>query len=210
MKRIVVIVFATTALLGAGLVAGITTASAKVSGIKDGPYPSMSPDSTQCGTAWAIDTYNRDFTIEPQNNDGTWTVIESFDKGHILTLGDGQSGAAESPGACNGQVENSGHTLKGGIPGTFKGTETLQINTGAAYQGTGGCALINWGDLYSGWGSAGSNTPGDCVGTSAWVTQHFGNVGYSVTSFHFVYKAHKQTYTQDGADGESGDIFTGS
>lgn len=41
-----------------------------------GPYTSMSADSGTCGNDWANDTYDRHFSVKP-NNDGTYTVGSS-------------------------------------------------------------------------------------------------------------------------------------
>jgi hypothetical protein len=42
------------------------------------PYNGTSPDSGACGNDWAIDTFQRVFTVSRQNADGTYTVREDF------------------------------------------------------------------------------------------------------------------------------------
>ena len=58
-----------------------------------GPYTSSSPDSGTCGNDWAMDTFDRHFTVF-QNNDGSLLVVEQFKDGGFVTT------AGLSPGAC--------------------------------------------------------------------------------------------------------------
>ena len=177
----------------------------------DGPYASMSADSGTCGNAWAIDVYNRQFTIKPQNNDGSWTVVETFAKAKFMTLGDGQSGPGQSPDACDGaNPGNNGHVLAEGIAGTFKGTFTIIVNSGFSFVGNGGCGTL------SDWPQGANNglTPGDCT-TGSWIATHFPGAVYgsdaNVTKFNFTYKASvngtKRTWT-NADTGNVGDIYS--
>ncbi len=171
----------------------------------DGPYASMSADSGTCGNAWAEDMYNRQFTIKPQNNDGTWTVVESFQKARFITLGDGQAGVGQSPGGCD---TNNGGVLSEGIPGTFKGSFTIVVNPGFSFVGNGGCGTL------SDWPQGANNglQPGDCT-TGSWIATHFPGATYesdaNVTKFNIQYKAtvngNKRSWT-NADTGNIGDI----
>lgn len=173
----------------------------------DGPYAAMSPDSGTCGNAWAIDVYNRMFTIKPQNNDGSWTVVEQFQKARFMTLGDGQSGQGRSPDACD-SGGTSTNLLSEGIPGSFTGSFSIHVNPGFSFVGNGGCgALSDWPN-----GAGTGETPGDCT-TGSWIAAHFPGAVYgstaNVTTFSLTYKAKvcgtKQTWT-NADTGNVGDI----
>lgn len=170
----------------------------------DGPYASMSADSGTCGNAWAIDVYNRQFTIKPQNNDGSWTVIETFSKAKFITLGDGQSGSQQSPDACD-PGGNPAHTLAEGIAGTFKGTFTIIVNTGFSFVGNGGCGTL------SDWPQGANNglQPGDCT-TGSWIATHFPGAVYgsdaNVTKFNFTYKASVNGFNRTWTNADTGNV----
>lgn len=176
----------------------------------DGPYATTTPDSGSCGSNWAVDLFNRQFQILPQNSDGSWTVNQTFAKGSFMTLGNGQSGTGDSPGKCD-SGGNATHSLKEGITGTFSGSFTITVKPGFTYTGIGGCGtLADWPA-----GAGQGSTPGDCT-TGGWVATHFPGAVYgntaTVTSFNLKYKAKvngaHQTWT-NADTGNSGDIFSG-
>src|SRR5579862_2604448 len=103
----------------------------------DKPYTATTPDSGSCGNNWAIDLFTRQFVIHPQNTDGTWTVVEKFNNAKFITLGNGETGSASSPGACD--TGNTGHLLREGVSGTFAGSFTITIAAGHAYTSGQGC-----------------------------------------------------------------------
>ena len=74
-----------------------------------GPYNSMSTDSGTCGNDWAMDTFDRHFTVK-RNQDGTFTVVQQFKQGSFVT----NFGA--SPGTCE--------TTDGSPPGTVAAGKT--------------------------------------------------------------------------------------
>ncbi len=190
-------------------IAGAAGPAPQVGGsIIDGPYASATPDSGSCGNNWAVDLFNRQFEILPQNPDGSWTVKQTFLKGKFSSLGNGQSGSGDSPGKCD-SPDNASNQLKEGVTGTFKGSFTITVQPGFSYVGVGGCGtLADW-PVGAGQGS----TPGDCT-TGGWIQAHFPGAVYgstaTVTSYSITYKAKGQgltvfTWTNSNA-GDSGDI----
>jgi hypothetical protein len=214
MKRVFVTLFVAglLALLTVPLYAGGGTEGVvpQVSGsFVDKSYAAATPDSGTCGNNWAVDLFNRQFTVFPQNGDGSWTVEQKFLNGKFISLGNGQSGSASSPGACNSGPDN-GNTLKEGRPGTFSGSFTITVEPGFSFVGTGGCGtLADWPV-----GAGNGTTPGDCT-TKGWVETHFPGATYggtaTVTSFNVVYKAKiggvTKTWT-NSSSGNVGDICT--
>jgi len=212
MKRILIIPLATlglfTLLAVASISGGAEPGPLAGGSFSDGPYAAATPDSGSCGNNWAVDLFNRQFEILPQNPDGSWTVIQKFAKARFITLGDGQSGTGDSPGKCD-SAGNATHTLKEGISGTFSGSFTITVQPGFSYVGNGGCGtLADW-PVGAGQGS----TPGDCT-TGGWVSTHFPGAVYgstaTVTSYNIKYKAKvngiQRTWT-NADTGNSGDIF---
>src|SRR5713226_1951173 len=109
---------------------------------KDGPYTATTPDSGSCGNNWAIDLFNRQFVIQPENTDGTWTVIEKFNNARFITLGNGETGSAASPGHCdpdNGGPGGNTHMLREGVSGSFSGSFTITVNAGFTFASSQGC-----------------------------------------------------------------------
>ena len=214
MKRVFVTACAIglVALLTVPLYAGGGTTGKKLSpqiSAVDKPYASTTPDSGTCGANWAVDLFNRQFTVFPQNNDGTWTVQQKFLNGKFISLGNGQSGSASSPGACNAGPDN-GNTLREGVSGTFSGTFTITVGTGHTFVGSGGCGTLSDWPLAAGSGS----TPGDCT-TKGWIETHFPGATYggdsTVTSFNVIYKAKIAGVTKswtNSSSGNAGDICT--
>ena len=77
-----------------------------------GPFQSGSPDSGTCGNDWAMDTFQRRFTVE-QNADGTFALGETF-KGTFVTV------AGPSPGGCETSSPH-GSIVSAGVDGRFAG-----------------------------------------------------------------------------------------
>jgi len=79
-----------------------------------GPYPSTSPDSGTCGNFWAMDTFDRHFTVK-SNHDGTFTVVQQFKRGSFET----DPGA--SPGSCQTDDGSPPGTVDDGVTGSMHG-----------------------------------------------------------------------------------------
>jgi hypothetical protein len=77
---------------------------------------SVGPDSGDCGNAWATDTYDRTFVVEPQA-DGSFTIFETV-KGTFVTLG-----GVDQPNPLTCGVDPQ----SGGVDGDFYGTESWTI-----------------------------------------------------------------------------------
>jgi hypothetical protein len=170
---------------------------------KDGPYTATTPDSGSCGNNWAIDLFARQFVISPKNNDGTWMVVEKFNAGKFITLGDGETGSAASPGQCD-SAGNSTHMLREGVSGSFSGTFTITISSGFNYVSSQGCNSTE--------PASGASVDDGCT-TKQWIELAFPGVTYpsataKVTAYNLVYKAGLQQWT-DANTGDSGDICTG-
>ena len=110
-----------------------------------GPYPSASGDSGTCGDDWALDTFNRSFTVT-RDSSGSYRLTEDFTNGRFTTIG------LVSPGACETSSQH-GTVLTPGIQGRFGGFLTGPV-TGGTYNPNGGC-------------------PAPCTGTE-FVLFHFG------------------------------------
>src|SRR2546427_7161266 len=97
-----------------------------------GPYASGSPDSGTCGNNWADDTYNRQFTIFQNKDDGSLLVVEQFKNGNFSTPSATTPNTNQSPGACNTspQPTGNGGTVAAGIQGNFHGYFVIPIPTG--------------------------------------------------------------------------------
>jgi hypothetical protein len=168
---------------------------------RDGPYAATTPDSGSCGNNWAIDLFSRQFVIHPQNLDGTWTVVENFKNGRFITLGDGATGRAASPGQCDPDNGSNTHMLRPGVVGTFSGSFTITIDSGFLYTANKGCNSAE--------GASGASTDDGCT-TKGWVDLAFPGFSYSsanVTAYSLTYKANSQTWV-DANTGDTGDIFT--
>jgi collagen type I/II/III/V/XI/XXIV/XXVII alpha len=79
---------------------------------------SVGPDSGDCGNTWATDTYDRTWTIEPQE-DGSYTIYEQVKGTFVTTAGASQP----NPSSCS---DNTGQD--GGVAGTFYGVETWAVS----------------------------------------------------------------------------------
>jgi len=127
-----------------------------------GPIPSGSPDSGTCGNDWAIDTFNRVFTVVT-NADGTFRVVEDFRDATFVTV------AGASPGACENGVTN--HMVRAGISGRFQGYFLISV-TGGTLDRLAACTTTN------------------CGTTAGFVKTVFGQTAtYNVTTFLFNYSS---------------------
>jgi hypothetical protein len=202
-----------TALAAAPIVAVSASAASRpqvpnVSGsFTDKPYTATTPDSGSCGQNWAIDLYTREFVISPKASDGTTKVVEHFNNAKFITLGDGDTGSAQSPGACDTD-SNPDHMLKAGVSGTFSGTFTITVAAGFTYDPGNGCGSSE--------GASGAAVDTGCD-DARWVAMAFQNAvlnsaNANTTAYSLTYKASGsgllgKTWT-DANTGDSGDIYT--
>ena len=206
------LVLGATALAVAPMVAVSASAATKpqiknVSGtFTDKPYTATTPDSGSCGQNWAIDLYTRSFVVFPKASDGTTKVVEHFNNAKFITLGDGDTGSAESPGACDPDG-NTDHMLRAGISGTFSGTFTIIVNPGFTYDPGNGCG--------SNEGASGAAVDDGC-NDATWVEMAFPgatfNTDTNTTAYSLTYLASGagligNTWT-DSSAGDSGDIHS--
>ncbi|HEY8672341.1 MAG TPA: hypothetical protein VIM76_01160 [Candidatus Dormibacteraeota bacterium] len=169
------------AILG-GLLAGsshIGLASTAVTGsLTDKPYTATTPDSGSDGNNWAIDLFTRSFQIFPKATDGTTKVVEHFNGGHFITLGDGATGSAASPEVATYPT----HLLREGVSGSFFGTFTIVVNAGFTYHSGGGCGQV----------VSGATTDDGCT-TAQWIALNFSGAVYgtdtTTTAYSLTYKA---------------------
>jgi hypothetical protein len=188
--------------------AATRTAVPNVSGtFTDKPYTATTPDSGTTGNNWAIDLFTRDFVVHPTNQDGTTTVTEHFNNGRFITLGDGNTGSAASPGQTD--PGNASHMLKEGVSGTFSGTFTIVVNAGHPYVSGGGCGQV----------VSGNSTDDGCT-AALWISHNFSGAVYgtdtTTTHYSLTYKAlgnavlGTKTWTDAdaGSGGDTGDIYT--
>jgi hypothetical protein len=129
-----------------------------------GPIASTSPDSGTCGNDWAVDTFERHFSVDTRANaNGTYSVTEQFKNGTFVTS------AGFSPGGC--QPGNTPATLAAGITGTMHG-DFLIVVTGGTFNPNAVC------------------TAATCGTTGAFVATVFGGgASYDVPTFAFHYNA---------------------
>ncbi len=171
----------------------------------DKPYTATTPDSGSCGQNWAIDLYTRDFVISPKASNGTTTVVEHFNNAKFITLGDGDTGSAQSPGACDSD-SNPDHMLKAGVSGTFSGTFTIVVDSGYTYNPGNGCGSQE--------GATGAAVDTGCDDAS-WIQMAFPgavfNTNTTTPAYALTYHASGSldgnTWT-DSSAGDSGDIFS--
>lgn len=199
------VLWAGLALVLSGLAISATASTAVTGTFRDGPYTATTPDSGSCGNNWAIDLFSRQFIVHPENTDGSWTVVEKFNSGRFLTLGNGETGSAASPGHCdpaNGGSGGNTHQLREGVMGTFTGSFTITVIAGFNYAANQGCNSTE--------GASGASTDDGCT-TGQWVDRAFPGATYgttaNVTAYSLTYHALSQTWI-DANTGDSGDIFT--
>lgn len=151
-----------------------------------GPYDSGSTDSGTCGNDWAVDTFQRVFTVSRQSPDGTYQVREDFRHGSFVTL------AGPSAGACE---TNPFGLITAGIEGRMGGFFLMTV-TGGTLNPAATCPEI-------------------CT-TATFVMAAFGATAtYTVDSFLFRYHSHDSSlcahsWRNASADfgGNAGDIAT--
>jgi hypothetical protein len=186
----------------AGPALASTQAPTVTGSFTDKPYTATTPDSGSDGNNWAIDLFTRSFVVSPTN--GTTQVVEHFTGGRFITLGDGSTGSAASPGSGD-SIGNANHLLREGVSGSFSGTFTIIVNAGFAYNGGHGCGQV----------VSGATTDDGCT-TAQWISLNFSGAVYgtdtTTTAYNLTYKATGHgllgsTWT-DANTGDSGDIYT--
>src|SRR2546425_2467966 len=85
-----------------------------------GPFAGSSGDSGTCGPDWAMDTFQRHFTVF--NRAGSLVVVEQFKDGSFTTI------PGPSPGACDTSPPTS--TVAGGVTGGLRGYFIIPIAFG--------------------------------------------------------------------------------
>ena len=80
------------------------------------------PDGGECGDAWATDTYNATFIVEPQVGPGgapggSYTIVKIIDGTFVTKAGASQP----NPASCPGTLQT------GGVTGTFHGTISWNV-----------------------------------------------------------------------------------
>lgn len=121
--------------------------------IKVGPINvTGAEDIGTCNNVWALDSFNKFYTISANSVAGTYNVNVVYKNGTFVTQ------AGRSPGACE-KVANNSHTIAAGITGTMK----------QEYDGT-----------VTGTLSGNSCTPAICVDTASIVSTLF-NPGWAWT-----------------------------
>jgi hypothetical protein len=144
---------------------------------------SGSTDSGTCGTDWAADSFDRDYTISAGQ------IVEKFKNGTFTTL------AAPSPGACEtaGGPLGNGHVVTPGINGKLQGDEVILV-TGGTFNPNASC------------------TPVTCPDTAGVIATYFGaGTTTTVNTFEFHYSAGNYgEWKNASADrgGNHGDIYT--
>jgi len=124
-----------------------------------GPIASTSPDSGTCGNNWANDTFNRFFTIDPNNPN---TVIEEFKQGTFVTV------AGPSPAACQNGPSN-GNTVADGVTGKLEGSFDIAV-TGGTFNPNAVCA------------------PSTCDTTAGFIATVYGpHASYNTGATYFVF-----------------------
>jgi hypothetical protein len=188
MRRLLVLVLAgaLTVLTGTG--------AAAANGGTDhfGPFAGSSLDGSSCGGTWAMDTYDRSYTVH-DNGDGTFNVTADSKHGTFVTTGPG------SPGACE-NTNNHGSTVAAGVTGGFQGFLSGTV-TSSTYDPT-GCASA------------------DCSTTAGFIAAVFGPsaaftcfAGFAGCDFNFEYHSSDQSlqyhHWQDKSDNHGGEKFVG-
>jgi hypothetical protein len=163
-----------------------------------GPYTSVSTDSGTCGNDWANDTFDRHFSVKP-NNDGTFAVVEQFKNGSFVTPASDIPPTNFSPGACQPSPPPAG-TVNDGITGSMHGYFIISLPPLTTQTST---------DSHC---NAATMTNTDCD-TATFISTHFSNPDYDVPTFFFHYSAGDQSliyheWKNASADrgGNSGDI----
>ena len=127
-----------------------------------GPFASTSPDSSTCGNDWAVDTFDRHFTVRTESAT-SFSVVEQFKNGDFTTT------AGPSPGGCD---TNPGGTIVAGVPGSLHGYEIISV-TGMQISQDPSCVA--------------GNPSAPCT-TTGFITTHFAGA-FTVGTFFFHYSA---------------------
>ena len=191
MKRLFILTLAgaLTVLGGNGVVAG------NGGTVQFGPFDASSPDGGSCGSPWALDTYERSYTVV-DNGDGTFKVTAESRHGTFVTTG------PTSPGACE-DANQHGSTVAAGITGGFQGFLSGTV-TSSSFDPT-GCETA------------------DCSTTQGFLGAVFGlapfsgaftcNAGYAGCTFNFEYHSSDRSlqyhHWQDKSDNHGGEQFMG-
>jgi hypothetical protein len=146
----------------------------------------MSPDSGTCGNDWAVDTFQRVFTVSGPNADGTYTVREDFVNGSFVTT------AGPSPGGCD---TNPGGIIGPGVTGQMHGYMIITV-TGGTFNEDATCPAV-------------------CT-TATFIAAAFGPTAtYTIPTFFFTYSAgdqglcaHHWRNASPDRGGNAGDIAT--
>jgi hypothetical protein len=165
---------------------------------------SVGPDSGDCGNAWATDTYDRTFVVEPQA-DGSFTVFETVNGTFLTAAGVSQPNPASCPGTSQTGVVN----------GNFYGTESWTVSAPSSGQSAdfdpnascSGCSAQTT-------GSTSSNDQGNAAFQAAFFP---GSTYNGVTNYDFVYTTASNgswidsntPMNNDKADGSLGGNITG-
>jgi hypothetical protein len=162
-----------------------------------GPFTTSSLDGSSCGGTWAMDTYDRSYTVH-DNGDGTFKVTADSKHGTFVTTGPG------SPGACDNS-DRHGSTVNAGVNGGFQGFLSGTV-TNSTYD------------------PAGCDAAGaDCQTTQGFLAAVFGlapfssaftcNAGYDGCVFNFEYHSSDQSLQYhawlDKSDNHGGEMFVG-
>jgi hypothetical protein len=100
-----------------------------------GPFSSTSPDSGTCGNNWAVDAFDRHFTVDTRADaSGAYSVTEEFKDGTFVT------NAGASPGSC--QPDATATTLAAGVTGKMHG-DFIVVVTGGSYNASAVCTVRN-------------------------------------------------------------------
>jgi hypothetical protein len=139
-------------------------------------HTANNPDSGTCGNNWAIDAFNRTFTVVSNHPN---TIQELFDDASFVTT------AGQSPASC--QPGRKPVTVSKGIHGTFTGEETITV-TGGTFNPKAVCS---------------KKTP--CNSTTAFVTLFYGpSATWTSPSFQFNYTTHENGRWQNASLDEGG------
>lgn len=138
-------------------------------------HTTNNPDSGTCGNNWALDSFDRTFTVKSSDPN---TIQESFDNAKFVTV------AGQSPDSC--QLGNT-HTVGLGIHGSFTGEETVVV-TGGTFNPKAQCS---------------KTTP--CNSTTAFVQLFYGaHATWTSPSFEFNYDAEESGHWQNASADEGG------
>jgi hypothetical protein len=186
-----------TALTALTMIAGTGVASAAAAP-STVPFTATSSDGGTCGNEWAVDLYNRTFTLPNHDPAGNFSVVEKFTQGHFSTT------AGQSPGACNNGQADNGFTIAEGISGSFSGNEHIFVAGSTGYvAGDGSCN-----------GHPSSDPANPCTNAS-YFAFHYPGSTVTITAYSFTYTSPKANHVNKwtevstgGPELDTGDIST--